>query len=454
MSGIDLRINTGESSALLEPLMIGSDRKTSIAVNELITAHDDEDLNETKDLNDRLPCTDIIYRVPDMPILENDDCETGNPSTHSDCVNDNKKHTIEQRKIDAERIAGVYDMEAQIVNNGDIELHVSYSHERYRCCVCFGNITRELFSCDRNHPICGVCIVQLEGEYKCPICRSVNKRRNYLLEAVISSILIYCDNDGCTHKMFDSDLADHKKECMYTSIECPWCAKKTTPFDLQSHSETLCDLKFTGMECSGDMRFIKSEKVGNIVIKSSMHTGRTIYIVKTEEFYKILCIQDIIDVDEDYIMMRTKSEKKHRGSTVIAETRNINISICSLMDLINRDINICEVSVSGLSKCSSINITGIKETHMVGGRWLVEDRHGRWYKATITKRVYNPDMVLVKFDKWNLDRHDEWINLDCSSSRIKPMDGNLTSSEQHRLYLNMGDEELMRLVMERSMSID
>jgi hypothetical protein len=85
---------------------------------------------------------------------------------------------------------------------------------------------------------------------------------------------------------------------------------------------------------------------------------------------------------------------------------------------------------------------------------MAMDNQGNWYRATIIEREYNPNAVLVKFDGYNADIHDEWIDLDDELTMLRPLDANegRTTREERQYVENLDEDEQLRLVMERSMN--
>jgi hypothetical protein len=356
-------------------------------------------------------------------------------------------------------IQGTSDVSSTMDKDGNMEIKVTYDSNSYQCCVCYDGIVGPIVSCDNAHSLCSDCIVGIAktGDQRCPVCRSNAKGRNYLLENALLGMINICPfaKQGCRHRSYPENMKEHMAVCRYAEIDCPWCEEKTTPFDLQTHTEFKCKKKFSGMSCSNHIDFIKSDKINNVFLVSAMEGSRILYVEKTETDCNLLCIQGTNSEDQiNSIVMTYSIGVKSLDDMELTETRKIVLPIHKPEHLIKGRVLMYTISLKELAEQKNIVITGFKEKYMTGGRWMAQDNQDSWYRATIRRRMYNPDRVLVKFDNWRDDEHDEWIELrDDKSKRIRPLDANdgRTTSEESRYVENLDEDEQLRLVMERSM---
>jgi hypothetical protein len=351
------------------------------------------------------------------------------------------------------------DVTSTMDKDGNMEIKVTYDFHSYQCCVCYDGIIGPIVSCDNAHSLCSDCIVGIAktGDHRCPVCRSNAKGRNYLLENALLGMINICPfaKQGCRHKSYPANMEEHMAICRYAEIDCPWCEEKTTPFDLQTHTEFKCKKKFSGMSCSNHIDFIKSDKINNVFLVSAMEGSRILYVEKTETDCNLLCIQGTNPEDQiNSIVMTYSIDVKSLDDMKLTETRKIMLPIHKPEHLIKGRVLMHTIPLKELAKKKNIVITGFSEKYRKGGRWMAMDNQGNWYRATIIEREYNPDAVLVKFDGYIADKHDEWIDLDDELTMLRPLDANegRTTREERQYVENLDEDEQLRLVMERSMN--
>jgi hypothetical protein len=371
---------------------------------------------------------------------------------------------VKERKVvhvtNNKEIQGTSEVSSIMDKDGNIEIKVTYGPDSYKCCVCYEGIVGPIVSCDNAHPLCSECIMGIKktGDHRCPMCRSNTKGRNYLLENALLDMIKTCPftKQGCRHRSYPENMKEHTTICRYAEIDCPWCGEKTTPFDLQTHTESLCKKQFSGMSCSNRIDFIKSDKINNVFIVSAMEESRILYVEKTETDCNMLCIQGTNSEDQiNLIVMTYNIDVESLGDMKLTETRKIMLPIHKPEHLIKGQVLMHTISREELAGHKNIVITGFKEKYMTGGRWMVLDYQQNWYRATIRRRLYNPDRILVKFNIYPADKYDEWVTItDNKSERIRPLTANdgRTTSEERRHMDNLTEDEQLRLIMERSMN--
>lgn len=390
----------------------------------------------------------------DLSPLENED--NNNDNTEEQKEVDRKRKVTEPKK--AHIPSGISKVTSKMDEKGNLDISVVYDVNCYKCCVCFEGIVGPIISCDNSHSLCSDCQIGVAktGDTRCPVCRSPAKGRNYLLESALLEFITKCSNKGCKHTDYPENMKDHEAVCRYSEIKCPWCEEKTTPFDLQAHTEFKCEKKFSVMSCSNRIDFIKSEKINNIFIQSAMEETRIMYVEKTETECRFMCVQGRnVDDQVNNIVMTYEVPVKSLDDMKLSETRKIMIPIHKPEHLIKGRVLMHTIPIKAFVEQQNMIITGFKEKYMTGGRWMVMDRQGSWYRARITKRMYSPDRILVKFDQYPLDKYDEWVELiDGESKKIRPLEANggRTTQEEVRHIQNMDEDEQLRLVMERSMN--
>jgi hypothetical protein len=369
-----------------------------------------------------------------------------------DC--DDNVHVPEKKK----KIQGTSNVSSKIDNDGNIEIKVIYDSNSYKCCVCNEGIVGPISSCENSHPLCSECIMGIEktGDHRCPMCRSSTKGRNYLLENALLDMIKTCPftKQGCRHRSYPENMKEHTTICRYAEIDCPWCGEKTTPFDLQTHTESLCKKQFSEMSCSNSIDFIKSDRITNVYMLSVMEESRILYVEKTKTECKIMCIQGKDRENQiNSIVMTYNIDVGSLGGMKLTETRKIMLPIHRPGNLTGGNVLMHTIPLKELAGYKDIVITGFKEKYMAGGRWMVEDCKREWYRATILERLYNPDRILATFDNHDT-RWDEWIEItNGESKRIRPLTAKYgrTTREELRYMDNLTDTERVRLIMERSM---
>lgn len=342
-------------------------------------------------------------------------------------------------------MSGVSELTSTMDDDGNIVIGAKYNQDTYRCCVCYEGIIGPIISCNNNHPLCNSCFTEISktGENRCPICRSVAKGRNYILENALLSIIKPCpySHQGCSHQLYPENIKEHSGSCKYADIKCLWCESNTTTFDLYIHVESVCTNIFSEMSCSDRIDFIKSDKINRIFIISSMEQSRILFVYKTENDCNLICVQS--ELSEFNNMTSICMEYK-----VDTESRCIEIPIHTPEHLINKKINNTIIPLDALKDYNNITITGFKEKYMIGSRWMIRDNNNLWDSVIIIKRRYNPDRILIKYNEFPSDRYDRWIELDPEVDNIRPINYINNNNDEY----DETDEEQMRLVMERSIN--
>jgi hypothetical protein len=387
----------------------------------------------------------------DLPLLENVD----NDGIEEQKTADGKQNVKELKKVHIS--SGISNIVSHMDKKGNMNISVVYDVECYKCCVCFERIIGPIISCDNGHSLCNDCQTGIAktGNQICPVCRSSAKERNYLLENALTEFIVKCSNKVCKHMGYPESMKDHEAICKYSEIKCPWCGEKTTPFDLQVHTEFECEKKFSMVSCSNRIDFIKSDEINNIFIQSAMEETRIMYIEKTETECRFICIQGRnIDDQVNSIIMTYEVPVKYMCDTNLTEIHKITIPINKPEQLINGQTLVYTTPLKSFIDQKNMVITGFKEKYMTGDIWMIMDRQGSWYRAKITKRLYYPDRIHVKFDNHSSNNYEEWIELiNGDSKKIRPLEANngRTTQEEIIYTQNMNEDEQLRLVLERSM---
>lgn len=418
------------------------------------------DKNELPDLVDEHGNVDNFGPGPDVVATGPAQIITNTAGAGVDEEHTEHKEHKEPKERKRKAPKGTSKVSSTMDKDGNLEISVVYDANSYKCCVCYEGIVGPIISCDNCHSLCSDCIIGIAKthDHRCPVCRSNAKGRNYLLENALADMIEICPfaKQGCRHRSYPENMKEHTASCRYAEIDCPWCEEKTTSFDLQTHTEFKCKKQFTGMSCSNRIDFIKSDKINNIFLVSAMEGSRILYVEKTEKKCNLLCIQGTNSEDQiSSIVMSYSVGVKSLDDMKLTETRKIMLPIHKPEHLIKGQVLMHSIPLKELGEQKNIVITGFKEKFMTGGRWMAQDRQGNWYRATIRRRMYNPDRVLVKFDGYPADNYDEWIEIrDDKSRRIRPLDANEgRTTREERLYVeNLDEDEQLRLAMERSMN--
>lgn len=376
-----------------------------------------------------------------------------------DLLSTDTNKTLDEKK-ETRVIAGTSHVKSSMDEKGNISISVTYDSNCYSCCVCFERIIGPIISCDSMHSLCHDCCNGLanENDNRCPVCRSCEKGRNYLLENAIDKFHAHCTNNGCLHKDYIENMEEHKSKCVYTEIKCPWCKECTTVFDLQTHTEFECADTFSVMNCSDRIDFIKSKKFKNILIVSVVDDSRIMYITKSENECSLMCIQTKNTDSMSCITMSYNIRAKSIDNMKLTESRKIMIPIHKPENLIKGQILMHTIPMEILTLKEDITITGFDDKFKMHSKWMVMDMNHEWHPAEVGKRLYNPDRVLIVFVN---DKHAECITLNNGESeRIRPLDiASMRYSFMENRYVqnrrediqNMDEDEQLRLIMEMSM---
>jgi hypothetical protein len=396
----------------------------------------------------------VLESDDDIPELESDD-DIPDPGEE---VKRNNPWPLDNN------IRGTSNFSSTVDEKGSVEITVTYDSFSYKCCVCQYGIIGPIVSCNNSHALCSDCVMGIKktGIHRCPLCRSKEWWRNLILEKALRAVIKACpfENNGCNNLSYPEDMKDHTNTCEYAKINCPWCSEKTTPFHLQTHTEFDCKSQFSGMSCPGDFsnntNFINLHETGNVFLVSAVEKFLVLYVEKDETTCRLLCVQGANTEEPitSVVMTHYTSSKSLDGMELI-ETRTVMLPVHRPGHLIKENVLKYDIPLQEIGEYKNISITGFKDKYRTGERWMVQDKNNNWYRATIRRRKYNPDGVLVKFDGFPDDKHDEWINLqDHASKKIRPLDANggRTTTEERRYVENMdGDQQMMR-ALERSMN--
>jgi hypothetical protein len=344
---------------------------------------------------------------------------------------------------------------------GTLEIKSVYSIDDYTCCLCKYRIVGHILTCENSHSLCSDCITGMDkaGDNKCPHCRSTNREWNILLELGLKSMIKPCPNTniGCTHRSYVEDMEEHTIMCQYAAIKCPWCAKDTTSFDLQAHTEFECKYDFSAISCSNNIDFIKSDSLNNIFLMLPTNSGVLMYVNKTDTMVNLLCVRGPNNDDNtSSIMMTYYIDIESPERMNMQRVHTVTLLIHKSEQLIAGDVQIHSSPIEDFRERKNIVITGFDDKYIKGGRWMVQMINDEWHRATIIKRTYKPDRVLVEYDGDDdvNDGYDDWIDIsDEHNSRIRPLDANggrNTIEEEIYIY-NMDEDAHVLYVMERSM---
>jgi len=127
------------------------------------------------------------------------------------------------------------------------------------CSICTDVLKEpQLLPC--NHRFCNGCILKsLEKDQRCPMCRNPTKildiRDDVTARDIIREFPVKCDcvSVGCQWTGPLGNLADHKKKCRFTEIDCLFaphgCTVKMRKEDVEKHNATFQD-KHLQMLCT------------------------------------------------------------------------------------------------------------------------------------------------------------------------------------------------------------
>jgi hypothetical protein len=338
-------------------------------------------------------------------------------------------------------------------NEGKVSITITYDEHCYMCCVCFEYIVGTIINCDNGHALCNTCDNEImkSSNYKCPVCKSVTRMNNSVLENGLKNILIKCPYsvNGCMQSIYPEDTDEHIPTCVYSDIKCPWCETNTSPYNFQSHAETECKYPFRSMGCSKNINFINSDSINYKILVSSLEPSRTLYIAKFDNMCHLLCIQTSnIDEQLDHITITFSTDPKSfpRKHTI----RSIPVN--KPYGLTTMGFNIVKIPMNELHTYDIIEITDFSDKLYVGCHFMLSDINGEWHRATVIRRTYN-DIITCTYTVNNRLEYDSIVLHNGTSRRIRPADYNdgRTTAEDNIYINNLSMPEQYELALERSM---
>jgi hypothetical protein len=291
----------------------------------------------------------------------------------------------------------------------------------YKCCVCVENIIATINTCMNSHSICNKCTVEIKkrGPIKCPLCRTTEISRNYMLEKAVSSLMKICDNKECNVKVYESDMKEHLELCEYSTIKCIWCNEDTTTFGLTNHLLISCayqSSRYTGPHSN------LPQRAGNCFMVAEDYRDRVVFVRKTEDKCDILCLQMGTCIDDNIILSTSESK--------------IEIPIHSTNNLVTGDINITSIPLATFAEYKNLSISGLITPYTIGSQWLYYDCKNTWTRSTIIDRAHNPNVILMQVG--NDPRHTHVINIDNTD---------LPSVIRPTVQIHVVDEQLETAIM-------
>lgn len=378
----------------------------------------------------------------------------------NNCENEDHGESKMQSQSTVEKPKGT---QSEMDQDGNINVQLFYNADCYKCCICYDNIIGHIFSCEHNHSTCQSCHISMSAanNVKCPVCRTSVRGRNHILEKIMLKYIAGCENKRCLYKNYAGAIREHMKQCDYSTIKCIWCDKKVTPRDIGTHAEFDCEMKFSQVSCSDKIDFIKSDSSAKNIVIDSLSTGLSLYIEKTDNEYNFVCIQtnhshsDLEFINLSYSILFSAFDFG------VSETCTVRLPVHRSSDLIDGKIYVHAIPNDKLKTYTNITVSGLTEKFEIGSKWSILDKQKSWYDAKIVSVKYGPYRVLFKFDKYPRDKYDEWVNIkEEASYRIRPRiadrpNSGLSDMEMpesvHRRIGAVSEEELLKIVMERSM---
>lgn len=342
-------------------------------------------------------------------------------------------------------------------SDGKVSINITYDEHCYSCCVCFEFIVGKIINCDNGHALCNTCDTEImkSDNDKCPVCKSVTRLSNTVLENGIKTILVACPHreNGCEQRIYPDDVDEHTTTCEYSNIKCPWCEGSTSPRNLQSHTETECKYPFVSMNCSNRINFIKAKSIKYAILVSSVEESRILYIAKINNICHLLCVQmSSNDEQIDDIMITYSIKAKSPTTESHSEKLIMYLRIHKPDHLINGQAVTSKIPMDELDTYENIIITDFSDTLSVGCYLMVADRLGEWHRAVITRRSYHTDTITFTYTIHNHVVVDSIFLNNGTSHRIRPADynGGRTTAEDNVYINNLFISEQYALAVERS----
>lgn len=181
-------------------------------------------------------------------------------------------------------------------SDGSIVAHMQYEESDYTCSVCYELILDTIICCSNYHPLCSDCSQKLNepDTFTCPTCRVVGPRTiNYILMNLLNITNVKCSNNGCDFNGSIKHRKEHRIVCKYAIIQCPFCDKDTTLFDIIEHAKTNCLRKFVESKTFNDkfryelysdelvifaQKMKRSYKFTYIILNPTLERYRNVYI--------------------------------------------------------------------------------------------------------------------------------------------------------------------------------
>jgi hypothetical protein len=361
------------------------------------------------------------------------------------------------KKIESKPVFSINN--SQLHGGGDITSSITITESMYTCGVCCDRINGEIIMCDNRHSLCITCvegIIKANSKLKeCPICRDTNFHRAFIVEQIMLTFVKSCENEGCAFTGYEEDLDVHKPQCQHATIKCIWCKKDSTVYDFKFHALTECSTKFTTVNCSGVLNFIKSDTMqGGMVIKSLMDDSRYVYIEKNKDTVNFICIQgnEVSSDGRDILELKYTKKKRCLGGVILENNESVSLLVHKPKNLNNGDVVVHSIPLASMLEYTNISVNGIKEPYTIGERLIVQSNDGDWYKGTVTARNHSPDRVTFAC----YDATNTRFQLQCTveltdgqSDRIR-LPKYLTTSERHATLRMLSDDDRIQVAIKES----
>ena len=331
---------------------------------------------------------------------------------------------------------------------------ITFSPDSYRCCICGENIIDMIITCVNKHSFCKTCGEEIKkrGPIKCPLCRSTDVSRNFILEKAVSQEIKKCDNKECEVKVYKNDMKQHVSICKHTPIVCVFCGGNTTTNNLIIHS--INDCLFLSDQYIGPHNGLKSDYISNCVILAEDFLNRYVFITKDESKCSFLCVDSDsmegqtlnIEYKGIHVTRYTNNENKSQDVKILNKdeilSRTISLPIHNSEDLINKNVNIISISLEEFKTMNDLKICGIISPYYIGSQWLYYDCKNNWTVSTVVERLHAKNSIVLKIG--NATNHLHTISMsnpESLSSVLKPIE--IILNEEEKTIANILESSLI-----------
>ena len=253
--------------------------------------------------------------------------------------------------------------------------------EKYLCCSNHEMyLNGIIYTCCNNHNVCLKCYSRNK---KCPVCRSLEYKRNTGLEEKITKLVVDCKNIECSYKVLDGD--EHRLYCKYKSITCPICQTDIKYSNIIKHLKVHYPVYNTLVVFTDDISKCVRE-AGIYIINHAQSEEKKIILIVDDDI-KILYIDE------------SENPTKTILSLVDRKYNTMIITLPYYNNEITTDIKFTEIDLVVFIEYNFMVIIEAFDNNIFkkNSNCMIR-KNNNTYRGLILDHWYNSQIVLVKYE--------------------------------------------------------